>query len=105
MRYGPSRGFVLVTSTLLFAAQEPAIATRMSEVTNALELTATTREPRLTAFDKRTGEIVSETELPANAGGSPITHSVGSQQFIVVPIGGGGVPAELVALSLADNSF
>jgi glucose dehydrogenase len=54
--------------------------------------------PRIPRVERH-GEILSETELPANAGGSPITYSVGSQQFIVVPIGGGGIPAELVALS------
>ena len=29
-----------------------------------------------------------------------MTYSVGSRQFIVVPVGGGGVPAELVALAI-----
>lgn len=99
----PSRGFLLVTKTLLFAFQEPAISARLSEATNAFEFTATTREPQLRVFDKRTGKLVSETLLPANAGGSPITYSLGSQQFIVVPIGGGGVPEELVALTLGGQ--
>ena len=98
----PSRGFLLVTDTLLFAAQEPEIAVTFSETTNSFVLTATTREPRLSAFDKRTGELVSETALPANAGGSPMTYSLGSTQIIVVPVGGGGVPAELVALSVSE---
>jgi quinoprotein glucose dehydrogenase len=96
----PSRGFLLVTKTLLFAFQEPAVSQEFSEATNTFEYMATTREPRLRVFDKRTGQIISETELPANAGGSPMTYHVASRQFIVVPVGGGGVPAELVALAL-----
>ena len=96
----PSRGFLLVTRTLLFAFQEPAVSPEFSEATNAFEYTRTTREPRLRVFDKRTGQLISETELPANAGGSPMTYRVGSQQFIVVPVGGGGVPAEFVALAI-----
>ena len=99
----PSRGFLLVTKTLLFAFQEPATSSRLSDSTNTIEYNATRREPQMSVFDKRTGRLISTTELPANAGGSPMTYSLGSRQFIVVPIGGGGVPAELVALSLGES--
>jgi quinoprotein glucose dehydrogenase len=98
----PSRGFVLVTQALLFAVQEPAISGVFSQATNTFQFTARTREPRLSIFDKRSGQLLSETELPANAGGSPMTYSVGSRQYVVVPIGGGGVPAELIALALGE---
>ena len=99
----PSRGFLLVTKTLLFAFQEPAMSSRLSDATNTIERTATTREPQMSIFHKQTGRLISKTQLPANAGGSPMTYSLGSRQFIVVPIGGGGVPAELVALALAGE--
>lgn len=99
----PSRGFLLVTKTLLFAFQEPAVSPEFSDATNAFEYMATTREPRLRVFDKRTGRLISETDLPANAGGSPMTYRIGSRQFIVVPVGGGGVPAELVALAVGGQ--
>ena len=85
------------------AAQEPEITGGFSDSTNTFVLTATTREPRLSAFDKRTGELISETVLPANAGGSPMTYNLGSTQYVVVPVGGGGVPVELVALSLGQR--
>ena len=98
----PSRGFVLVTQSLLFAVQEPAVSLAFSLANSAFQMTAQTREPKLSVFDKRTGHLLSETDLPANAGGSPMTYSVGSRQFIVVPIGGGGVPAELVALAIEE---
>jgi len=75
----------------------------LSDATNAIERYATTREPQMSAFDKRTGRLISKTNLPANAGGSPMTYHVGSRQFIVIPVGGGGVPAELVALALASE--
>ena len=97
-----SRGFVLVTQSLLFAVQEPAVSLAFSQASSAFQMTAQTREPKLSVFDKRTGHLLSETDLPANAGGSPMTYSVGSRQFIVVPIGGGGVPAELVALAIEE---
>jgi len=100
----PSRGFVLVTDTLLFTVQEPFIDGDFSSFTNTFQAFAHTREPVLSAFDKATGELISESALPTNAGGSPMTYTLGSKQFIVVPIGGGGIPAELVALSLPTKT-
>lgn len=54
-------------------AREPALSVSYSGATNSFELTATTREPRLSVFDKTTGTLISETDLPANAGGSLMT--------------------------------
>jgi glucose dehydrogenase len=99
-----SRGFVVATKSLLLAVQEPRVTVRLAERGAAFEFTAETREARLRAFDKATGGLVGETELPANAGGAPITYRVGSRQFIVIPIGGGGVPPELVALAVEPSS-
>lgn len=59
-----------------------------------------TREPRLRALDKQTGAQIAAVELPANAGGAPMTYAIGGRQYVVVPVGGGGVPAELVALAV-----
>jgi quinoprotein glucose dehydrogenase len=98
----PSRGFVLVTKTLLFAAQEPAIKQQLNTETNVFEKTGTTREPMLRAFDKRTGQMLADFELPANAGGSPMAFGAGDREFIVVPVGGGGIPAELIALTIGE---
>jgi quinoprotein glucose dehydrogenase len=95
-----SRGFVLATKTLLFAVQGPHFAQVLSPRGNSAEQFAMTREPRLRAFDKKSGDLLFELELPANAGGSPITYEAGGRQFIVVPVGGGGIPAELIALAL-----
>jgi len=99
----PSRGFVVLTKTLLFAVQEPATSTTLSDATNTFELTATTREPCLRIFNKHTGDLIQEITLPANAGGAPITYNLGSRQYLVVPVGGGGVRSELVALALHNR--
>lgn len=32
-----------------------------------------------------------------------MTYRIGSRQFIAVPVGGGGVPAELVALTVGGK--
>ena len=52
------------------------------------------------SYDKATGEIVSETLLPANTTGAPMTYSVNNKQYIVVAVAAAGRPAELIALTL-----
>jgi quinoprotein glucose dehydrogenase len=44
--------------------------------------------------------VLAEIDLPANTHGSPMTYLAGGKQFIVIPVGGANIPAELVALSL-----
>ena len=60
--------------------------------------------PILRAYDKRTGDILSEFEsefeLPAHQTGVPMTYMLGGQQDIVVAVGARDDPAELVALTL-----
>jgi quinoprotein glucose dehydrogenase len=52
------------------------------------------------AFDKRSGKIVWETELPAGVSNSPMTYMAGGKQYIVVAVSGRQYPGELVALAL-----
>ena len=100
----PSRGFVLATQTLLLVTQEPALTTRLSANGRVFEQTATTREPKLWALAKESGRLLGAIDLPANAGGSPITYRIGNRQFIVIPVGGGGVSPELIALSTPESA-
>ena len=99
-----SRGFVTVTRSLLLVTQDPAVSVRLSANGRVFELTATTREPKLWALAKDSGQVLGSIDLPANAGGSQMTYRVGNRQFIVIPVGGGGVPPELIALSTAESS-
>jgi glucose dehydrogenase len=57
-------------------------------------------DPHLWVYNKETGEIISEMELPANASGAPMTYMAGGKQFVVFPVGGGPIPEELIAVSL-----
>ena len=52
------------------------------------------------AYDKATGTVVWETELPAGTTGAPITYMHQGKQYIVVAIGGRELPPEFVAFSL-----
>jgi quinoprotein glucose dehydrogenase len=99
----PLRTFVLVTKTLLFAAQEGPVGPERI-VNGSLQADHTIREAKLRAYDKASGRELAEFDLPANATGSPMTYSVGRKQFVVLAVGGSNLPAELVAFSLNRTS-
>ena len=52
------------------------------------------------AYDKATGEVVSEIELPGGTTSPPMTYSVDGKQYIVVTVGWEDMPSEWVALAL-----
>jgi quinoprotein glucose dehydrogenase len=57
-------------------------------------------EPYFRAYDKATGAVVAELELPAGTTGAPMTYMHEGKQYIVVAIGGIEAPPELIALRL-----
>jgi len=95
----PLRTFIMVTKSLLFAAQEGPVGPERTG-SGRLEADHTIREAKLRAYDKQSGAEVAELDLPSNATGSPMTYVSGGKQFIVVAVGGSNLPAELVAFSL-----
>ena len=52
------------------------------------------------AYDKASGRVVWEMELPAGTTGAPMTYMFGGKQFIVVATGWKDTPSELIALAL-----
>ena len=52
------------------------------------------------AFDKATGKLLWETEIPAGTSGGPITYEVKGKQFIVVPVGSKAYGASWVAMGI-----
>jgi quinoprotein glucose dehydrogenase len=96
-----SRGSPLVTSTLLFVSQAGGGLGRGEALkVGGRELTPQTPDPpKFRAFDKSTGELVWEYELPVGPAGSPMTYSYGGKQYVVLAIGG-GLDAELIAFAL-----
>jgi len=80
---------IMVTKTLLWAGER-----------GPLEVVNGQQGSWFRSYDKATGEIVSETLLPANTTGVPMTYMINNKQYIVVAVAAGGRPAELVALSL-----
>jgi quinoprotein glucose dehydrogenase len=51
-------------------------------------------------YDKRTGEVLWEMELPGGTTGAPMTYMVNNKQYIAVTIGWKDMPAEVIALAL-----
>src|SRR5579862_7948685 len=56
------------------------------------------------AFDKATGQVVWEKELPVGTTGGPVTYLSNGKQYIVLPIGGKGYGAGWVAMAIAPPS-
>jgi quinoprotein glucose dehydrogenase len=83
----PSRAVLLVTRTLLFAGE------------------GWTGEPFFRAYDKRTGDVLAEIEIPAQATSVPMTYLHRGRQYIVFAAGDAESDhaAELVALALPDG--
>ena len=52
------------------------------------------------AYDKATGAVVGELELPGGTTAAPISYMVDGQQYIVVTVGWEDMPSEYVALAL-----
>jgi quinoprotein glucose dehydrogenase len=53
------------------------------------------------AFDKATGDIIAEFELPGSQVGLPMTYLHEGRQYVVLSVGGGGdSAAELIAFAL-----
>ena len=65
-----------------------------------IEVSFEVQNPFLWAFDPDNGQLISQTELPSNAQGAPISYMADGKQVIVIPIGGANQPAKLIALSL-----
>ena len=100
----PNRTFVVATSNLLLAAQEGInLVVGTSPERNAARYQASPYMPSLKAFDLDSGELVGEVPLPGNAAGALMTYEIDGKPFIVIPIGGAGLPAHLIALTLPST--
>ncbi len=66
-----------------------------------------TKDEKFRAFDKRTGEILWETKLPAGGYATPCTYMVNGRQYVCIAAGGAGklktrVGDSFVAFALAE---
>jgi quinoprotein glucose dehydrogenase len=52
------------------------------------------------AYDKKTGAVVGELQIPGMMGSMPMTYMIDGKQYIAFTVGTQTNPAELIALSL-----
>lgn len=95
------RASVLVTPSLLFVSQ---FAGGLGRGTNLpvgnRPLSTVAPEPQVfRAFDRLTGALAWEKELPLGPAGAPMTYLASGRQYVVVAVGS-GVTTELVAYAL-----
>jgi len=97
----PFRSWALITKTVMIIVQmgyydPPHFVPELSlPIRNLHNL-----DPHLWVYDKTSGEMLAEIELPANATGAPITYLAGGKQYIAFPVGGGPLVEELIAVAL-----
>jgi len=98
----PGRSAPLVTKTLLFVGEGDSIMAAPARVPPGMPLALAPGAggPKLRAYDKATGQVLWETELPAGTTGAAMSYMFGGKQYILVGIGSREHPAEYVALSL-----
>jgi glucose dehydrogenase len=80
----------LVTKTLLFLSESGNIG-------------GDPGGPMFRAYDKATGEIVAEIELPGLTSGAPMTYMHEGRQYIAIAVSSADHPAELVVLALPNG--
>ncbi len=64
---------------------------------------AATKDEKFRAFDKESGQVLWEAELPAGGYATPATYQIGGRQFVVIAAGGGkmGTPSGDTYLAFA----
>jgi quinoprotein glucose dehydrogenase len=98
----PGHSAPLVTKTLLFVGEGSDAMVGAGRIPPGMPFDTAPNygEPWFRAYDKATGEVLAEIELPAGTTGAPITYMHRGKQYIVVAVGGRDVEPEWVALSL-----
>ena len=90
----PIHDRLIVTPTLLLAAQGDAGGEAATPAFGG------TGSHKFRAYDKATGAVIREIDLPGGATGGMVTYQRNGRQYIVLPIGTRGQPSELIALSV-----
>ena len=85
----PGRVGTMVTKTLVWAGERGPLETVNGQQVSWFR-----------GYDKMTGEIASELQIPANVTNIPMTYMAGGKQYIVIAVAAPGRPAELLGLAL-----
>src|SRR3954468_10516150 len=89
----PNRPAPLLTKTLLFLGEG-------SDAVSGVPRAEWAWGKKFRAYDKATGKVIWETELPSGTTAGPMTYMVGRKQYILVAVGARDQAPEYVALAL-----
>ena len=87
----PGRPAPLLTKTLLFIGEGTPSMVAMPRLGGG---------KMFRAYDKVTGDVLWETELPAGTAGAPMTYMENGRQYVVVSVGDASHTAEFIAFGL-----
>jgi quinoprotein glucose dehydrogenase len=98
----PGHSAPLVTKTLLFVGEgsDAMVVSGRIPPEMPFDTASNYGEPWFRAFDKATGAVLAEIQLPGGATGAPMTYLHEGKQYIVIATGGRNADPEWVALSL-----
>ena len=98
----PGRPAPLLTKTLLFVAEGSTNRPGGARVPEGMppEIVTNYGGRMFRAYDKATGDVVWETELPAGSIAPPVTYLSGGKQYLLVPTGDVNTAGEILAFSL-----
>jgi len=85
----------LLTKTLLFLGEASDAVMGRAGIPGAA---------KFRAYDKASGQVIWEKELPVGTTGGPVTYLANGKQFVVLPVGGKGYGAGWLALAIAPAS-
>lgn len=85
----------LLTKTLLFLGEASDAVMGRAGIQGAA---------KFRAYDKGTGQVIWQKDLPVGTTGGPMTYLAGGKQYIVAPIGGKDYGAGWIALAVAPAS-
>ena len=93
----PGRASVLVTKSLLFLGEGG-----NTGVSALPQWYGGPGGKMFRAYDKASGEVVWETELPGGTSGAPMTYMFDGRQYIIATVGWDDMASEFVALALPE---
>ncbi len=93
----PGRASVLVTKSLLFLGEGG-----NTGVSALPQWYGGPGGKMFRAYDKASGEVVWETELPGGTSGAPMTYMFNGRQYIIATVGWDDMASEFVALALPE---
>lgn len=100
----PHQSFIAITDDIVFTAPNGTYSVLgLNNRGTALIAQATKeeKEAALYAYSAKTGKMLGEVEMPAGVFGAIMTYTANGKQYVVVPVGGAGLPSELVAVDVS----